>query len=93
MHGAAKFNVQFQMLQINLITDPLLLCIHFLSQNQNLGCIYWNKPIHTAGEVSLFGHYMVAANFFRVPPTPSQAVFPWDVAKKCHSAGTPKSSL
>jgi hypothetical protein len=32
-----------------------------------------------------------------VPPTPSQELFPWDVAgdvaKKCHSAGTPKSSL
>jgi hypothetical protein len=47
-------------------------------------------------------HYLVihgrsklayAASLFRVPPIPSQALFPWDVSKKCLSAGTPKSSL
>ena len=34
----------------------------------------------------------LAANLFTVPPTPSQAPFPWEVAEKCHSAATPKSS-
>lgn len=28
---------------------------------------------------------------FTVPPTPSQALFPWAVPKKCHSAIIPKS--
>jgi hypothetical protein len=35
MHGAAEFYVQFDLLQIDLITDRLLRCINFLSQNQN----------------------------------------------------------
>jgi hypothetical protein len=43
--------------------------------------------------MSLFDHYMVAASLFRVPPMPSQALFPWDVTKKCHSVDTSKSSL
>ena len=29
---------------------------------------------------------------FKVPPIPSQAFLPWEVAKKFHSAGMPKSS-
>ena len=33
----------------------------------------------------------LAANLFTVPPTPSQALFPKEVAEKCHSAATPKS--
>ncbi|KAE8748197.1 hypothetical protein FOCC_FOCC005035 [Frankliniella occidentalis] len=31
------------------------------------------------------------ASLLILPPMPSQADFPWDVAKKFHSAGTPKS--
>jgi hypothetical protein len=47
-----------------LITDPLLLLgIHFLSQNQNLGCVYWIEPIHTAGEASSFGYYIIATHW------------------------------
>jgi hypothetical protein len=34
-----------------------------------------------------------SASHFRVPPPPSQALFTWDDIKKCHSAGTPESSL
>ena len=34
----------------------------------------------------------LAARRLTVPPTPSHAPFPWEVAKKCHSAGIPKSS-
>jgi hypothetical protein len=45
--------------------------------------------------VSLYDRCKLAfvASRFKMPPTPSQALFPWDVAKKCHFAGAPKSSL
>jgi hypothetical protein len=40
-----------------------------------------------AGEVSLFGRWKLAfaASLIKVPPTQSQALFAWDVAKKCYS--------
>lgn len=34
-----------------------------------------------------------AASLFRVPPIPPQALFPRDIAKKCHPVDIPKSSL
>jgi hypothetical protein len=73
MNGAADFHVQFQLLQINLITDNLLLCINLLSQNQNCGCVYWIGPIHTAGEVSLFAHYIPTY----LPLGSTARVLPW----------------
>ena len=43
---------------------------------------------------SLYGLCRLAwdASRFTVSPRPSHAPFPWEVAKKCHSALTPKSS-
>jgi hypothetical protein len=32
MHGTAELCIQFQLLQINLISDHILFCIHFLSK-------------------------------------------------------------
>ena len=59
------------------------------SGNAQLGCL--SVPNCTDAEVSLFVHCMAsegAARCFTVPPTPSQAPFPCDVAEKYHSAGT-----
>ena len=44
---------------------------------------------------SLYGLCILAraASRFTVPPRPSQAPFPCEVAEKCHSAGMPKSFL
>jgi hypothetical protein len=64
VHGANEFHAQFQLLQIDLITDLLLLCINFLSQSQNCGCVYWIEPIHAASDVSLLAHYMVVGTGF-----------------------------
>ena len=43
---------------------------------------------------SLYGRCKLAfvTSRFTVPPMPSQALFPWEVAKKFHSAASPKSS-
>ena len=49
-------------------------------------------PNRTTDVVSLAGHCM-AASCLTVPPRPSHAPFPCEVAEKFHSALTPKSSL
>lgn len=35
---------------------------------------------------------VLEASLLTVPPSPSQAVFPCEVAKNCHSASIPKSA-
>jgi hypothetical protein len=98
MHVTAEFHVQFQLLEVDWVTDPFLLCvIHFQPQNKNCGCVYLIEPIHTADEVSLIGPYLVAANWILM-----QAILECHQHHhghsccemlQCHSAGTLTSSL
>jgi hypothetical protein len=39
------------------------LFVFIFCQKIKTGCVYWIEPIHTADEVSLFGHYMVVSNW------------------------------
>jgi hypothetical protein len=59
-------HAQIHLLEINQIT--FLACTHFLSSDQNSGCVYWIEPIYTAGEVSLFSYYMTATKWLTLQP-------------------------